>query len=130
MASLEHINVTVRDPAITAALIADLFGWQIRWQGPARGGGHTIHIGTDDQYLALYTDPAAVYDAGDFAPGRPLNHIGIVVADLDAAERRARAAGLEPFNHGDYPPGRRFYLLDPDGIEYEVVSYARMPAAA
>ena len=28
-----------------------------------------------------------------------------------------------PFNHGDYDPGRRFYFLDPDGIEYEVISY-------
>ena len=33
------------------------------------------------------------------------------------------AAGLVPFNHGDYEPGRRFYFMDPDGIEYEIVSY-------
>ena len=33
------------------------------------------------------------------------------------------AAGLKPFNHGDYDPGRRFYFLDPDGIEYEIISY-------
>ena len=39
-------------------------------------------------------------------------------------EARVSAAGLIPFNHGDYEPGRRFYFLDPDGIEYEVVSYA------
>ena len=24
----------------------------------------------------------------------------------------------------DYEPGRRFYFFDPDGIEYEVVSYS------
>ena len=36
---------------------------------------------------------------------------------------RAVAAGLTPFSHGDYDPGRRFYVLDPDGIEYEIVSY-------
>jgi hypothetical protein len=30
---------------------------------------------------------------------------------------------LRPFAHADYAPGRRFYFLDPDGIEYEVVSY-------
>lgn len=34
------------------------------------------------------------------------------------------AAGFTPFNHGDYEPGRRFYFLDGDGIEYEIVSYA------
>ena len=46
------------------------------------------------------------------------------VDDLDATEARVVAAGLTPFNHGDYAPGRRFYFFDPDGIEYEVVSYA------
>ena len=30
---------------------------------------------------------------------------------------------LEPFNHDDYEPGRRFYFFDWDGIEFEVVSY-------
>ena len=39
--------------------------------------------------------------------------------------RKARvvAAGLRPFGHDNYDPGRRFYFLDPDGIEYEIVSY-------
>ena len=32
--------------------------------------------------------------------------------------------GLTPFNHDDYEPGRRFYLFDRDGIEWEIVSYA------
>ena len=36
------------------------------------------------------------------------------------------AAGLTPFSHADYEPGRRFYFLDPDGIEYEVVSYMKV----
>ena len=59
-----------------------------------------------------------------FSKGRPLNHIGIEVDDLDAAEARVIAAGLRPFSHADYEPGRRFYFLDPDGIEYaRVVSY-------
>ena len=34
------------------------------------------------------------------------------------------AAGLTPFSHGDYAPGRRFYFFDWDGIEFEIVSYA------
>ena len=51
----------------------------------------------------------------------PLNHVGLVVDDLAAAE--AVAAGLVPFNHADYEPGRRFYFFDWDGIEFEVASY-------
>lgn len=120
---LEHVNVTVADPGQSAKLMEALFGWQVRWQGPALNGGHTIHVGSDSQYLALYAPRVAAGQATDFAKGRPLNHIGVEVDDLDAAEARVVAAGLRPFSHGDYEPGRRFYFLDPNGIEYEVVSY-------
>jgi catechol 2,3-dioxygenase-like lactoylglutathione lyase family enzyme len=73
--------------------------------------------------VALYTDPNRTYASDDFRKGRPLNHIGVEVDELDETEARVLAAGLTPFSHGDYEPGRRFYFLDPDGIEYEVVSY-------
>lgn len=121
---IEHVNVTVSDPDRAARLMGEMFGWRIRWRGPARDGGHTIHVGSDDHYLALYTGDKPAYGADDFAKGRPLNHIGVVVDDLEAVEARVTAAGLTPFNHASYDPGRRFYFLDPDGIEYEVVSYA------
>jgi hypothetical protein len=70
----------------------------------------------------------AVYTTGEPVPERfrksaPLNHVGLVVDDLDAAERIVIEAGLEPFNHMDYEPGRRFYFFDWDGIEFEMVSY-------
>ena len=120
---IEHVNVTVTDPERTARLMEELFGWHVRWRGPARDGGRTVHVGTDDHYVALYTGRDARYTAEDFAKGRPLNHVGVAVDDLDAVETRVVAAGLKPFNHDDYEPGRRFYFLDPDGIEYEVVSY-------
>jgi catechol 2,3-dioxygenase-like lactoylglutathione lyase family enzyme len=120
---IEHVNVTVTDPDRAAKLMEALFGWHVRWRGPARDGGHTIHVGSEDSYLALYTGRDVAYTDDDFAKGRPLNHIGVEVDDLDAVEVRALAAGLTPFNHGDYAPGRRFYFFDPDGIEYEVISY-------
>jgi catechol 2,3-dioxygenase-like lactoylglutathione lyase family enzyme len=122
-ARIEHVNVTVSDPERAAKLMESLFGWQIRWQGPAQNGGHTIHVGSDDHYVALYTARDTVYSEDDFRKGRPLNHIGVEVDELDSTEARVVAAGLTPFSHGDYEPGRRFYFFDPDGIEYEVVSY-------
>ena len=120
---IEHVNVTVSDPERAARVMETVFGWKVRWDGPSMNGGRTIHIGSDDHYVALYTGRDTVYTAEDFAKGRPLNHIGVLVDDLDAAEARVVEAGLTPFSHGDYEPGRRFYFLDPDGIEYEVVSY-------
>ena len=123
-ARIEHVNVTVSDPDRAAGLMEQLFGWHIRWQGPSRNGGRTIHVGSEDHYVALYTGRDVTYAPDDFAMGRPLNHVGVLVDDLDGTEARVRDAGLTPFHHGDYAPGRRFYFLDPDGIEYEVISYS------
>jgi catechol 2,3-dioxygenase-like lactoylglutathione lyase family enzyme len=117
---LEHANITVSDPERSSALLQDLCGWHERWRGPSQLGGWTIHVGTQRDYLAVYTNEGL---GGLYAKGKPLNHIGLVVDDLDAAEMVVVAAGLEPFNHMDYEPGRRFYFFDWDGIEFEVVSY-------
>lgn len=116
-AQIEHVNITVADVARSAEVMEAIFGWKIRWSGLGKMGGRTIHVGTDEMYLAVYSNGAA-------PPNGRLNHVGVVVADLEEAERRVRAAGLKPHSHADYNPGRRFYFHDHDGIEFEVVSYA------
>ena len=120
---IEHVNLTVSQPERSAKLLADLFGWHVRWQGPARDGGRVIHVGDETNYLAVYAEPDVTGNR-DWPKGAPLNHVGIQVEDLDAVEQRVIAAGLVPFSHGDYEPGRRFYFMDWDGIEFEIVSYA------
>jgi len=119
--TIEHVNLTVSDIVRSAALFERLLGWHQRWRGEAMNGGETIHVGEGQTYLALYSDGRT--HAGQ-AKGRPLNHVGLLVDDLEAAERAVLDLGLETFNHGDYEPGRRFYFFDWDGIEFEVVSYA------
>jgi glyoxylase I family protein len=123
---LEHVNVTVSDPATTARMLCDLFGWRIRWQGDSIYGGHTIHVGNDTSYIACYSIGSALLqqDGASYHTRGGLNHIAVVVDDLDATETRVKALGLEPHSHADYEPGRRFYFKDPDGIEFEVVSYS------
>ena len=121
---LEHVNLTVSDPVATAGLLERIFGWHVRWQGEAIHGGMSVHVGEDDSYVALYTPQALVTDdtrSHDRLLG--LNHLGIVVDDLDAVEARVVAAGLVPRSHADYEPGRRFYFEDADGLEIEVVEY-------
>jgi predicted enzyme related to lactoylglutathione lyase len=131
-ARLEHLNITVSDPLVTAQRLCDLFGWHIRWlgePGQAIHGGTSIHVGTDDTYLAVYAKGTAPEGMASNSYGivGGLNHVGIVldpVDDLDAVEERVLAAGFETHSHADYEPGRRFYFHDTDGIEFEVVSYA------
>ena len=123
---LEHINITVEDPKAKAEKLSKLFGWEIRWEGSALGNGFTVHVGTDTQYLAIYsgTPGEKQKPTNSYATLGGLNHIGIVVDDLDKAEAEVKAAGYEPHSHADYEPGKRFYFHDEDGIEFELVSYA------
>jgi catechol 2,3-dioxygenase-like lactoylglutathione lyase family enzyme len=124
-ARLEHANFTVSDLDKTAAWMADVFGWRIRWQGSAIHDGTTYHVGGDDSYVAIYRPKGEVIDSpSSYGTRGGLNHIGVVVEDLDAAEARVIAAGFMPRSHADYEPGKRFYFDDHDGIEFEVISYS------
>ncbi|ALE15916.1 Glyoxalase family protein [Altererythrobacter epoxidivorans] len=118
--TIEHANLTVTNPERSAELFKQLCGWHERWSGPSMMGGRTIHVGSESAYIALYTNDTA---KGGYSKSQPLNHVGLLVDDLGAAERVVIAAGLKPFGHDDYEPGKRFYFFDWDGIEFEVVSY-------
>ncbi|WFL77549.1 VOC family protein [Altererythrobacter arenosus] len=119
--NIEHVNITVTDPDRSLHLFEKLLGWKERWRGPSMLGGRTIHVGDEDNYLAIYTNDEV---KGGFSKSVPLNHVGLQVDDLDAAEQVVLAAGLKTFSHSDYDPGpRSFYFFDWDGIEFEVVSY-------
>lgn len=123
IARLEHVNISVSDAERTANFLQQLTGWRRRWEGPAMNNGHVIHLGSEQAYLAIYHHDSV---KGRFAKGAPLNHIGLEVDDLAAAEALVKAEGLTPFSHSDYEPGpRSFYFFDYDGIEFEVVSYER-----
>jgi catechol 2,3-dioxygenase-like lactoylglutathione lyase family enzyme len=124
-AFLEHVNVTVSDPDATAKRLDDWFGWKVRWKGDSLGGGTTYHIGNDTSYIAAYSPPKATSAVRDesYSHHGGLNHIAVVVEDLDATEERIKAGGYKTHNHADYEPGRRFYFDDDDGIEFEIVSY-------
>lgn len=124
VATLEHVNVTVSNPKDTAGFLCRIFNWKVRWNGPSASGGTTYHVGNKAGYLAVYSDGASKRpdsNSGSYLNG--LNHIAVVVDDLETVERKVKAEGFKPHNHGSYEPGRRFYFHDNDGIEYEVVSY-------
>ena len=125
-AILEHVNFTVKNSESTAERLCDLFGWTVRWAGPSIHGGHSVHVGHKGQYLAVYSEAGEGPQVREnYKQTNALNHIGIVVDDLDAAESRILAAGYKTESHADYEPGRRFYFRDEDDVEYEVISYAK-----
>lgn len=123
-AQLEHVNLTVTNALATADRLCDLFGWKIRWQGNSIHEGYTVHVGSENSYLALYTHKQLSETAGNtYVTRGGLNHIAIVVDNLDATEQKVLDAGYKTTSHADYEPGRRFYFEDEDNIEFEIVSY-------
>lgn len=127
MNRLEHVNITVSNPKSTAKMLGHLFGWHVRWEGPAMGGaGYTVHVGGEESYVALYSgagEQAVPTADASYATRGALNHIAVVVDDLDQTEEKVCALGFEAHSHADYEPGRRFYFHDADGVEFEIVSY-------
>lgn len=121
--NVEHVNVTVANSRDTAELLMRIFDWHIRWEGDSLLGGRTVHVGSDDTYVALYTPPDSPAEAASANRLNGLQHIGVVVDDLGDVESRVRAADIEPYSQMTYEPGSRFYFNDHDGVEYEVVSY-------
>lgn len=125
MIRLEHANVTVSDPEATAAWLETVFGWTVRWSGPAMQTGRTVHVGTPEGYIALFCPgETETTDVVSYRTAGMLNHLAVFTdEDIDAVEARVQAAGFTPINHGTYDPGRRFYFHDADGIEWEVASH-------
>lgn len=124
VATLEHINFTASDPKRSAERLCRIFDWEIRWEGPSLGGGTTVHVGTDELYLAIYSPKGQVENRPEsYGTRGGLNHIGVLVEDLPAAEARVIEEGYETHSHQTYDPGSRFYFHNEDGIEFEVVSY-------
>ena len=101
-AMLEHVNLTVRDAMGTADRLCALFGWTIRWQGASINDGYSVHVGGEASYLALYSPPSTPSTDGpeSYYQMGGLNHIGITVDDLDAAE--ARISELEGTGTDDF----------------------------
>ena len=125
--SLEHANVTV--PDIDAAieflrvLDPDL---RVRQDALAADGYRWAHVAFGESYIALQEPHVGSDPNDDRRPYKDygVNHLGLVVEDLDAVVKRLEA--------GDYRRGipgeehrhrRRVYFHDSAGMEWELVEY-------
>jgi catechol 2,3-dioxygenase-like lactoylglutathione lyase family enzyme len=99
-ARLEHTNYTVSNIEATAAWMTDLFGWHIRWRGDSKALGQSIHVGTTDHYLALYQEPTSrPPNEVSYHTIGGLNHIAVVVDDIETMRHRVKDAGFVPGEH-------------------------------
>jgi hypothetical protein len=126
---LEHLNVSLTDlDRATRALQAILPHWSVRGAGTWDDGeGHHHawrHVGDDFQYIALYqTPPGCTLHAS--GANSALNHLGLVVDDIDAALARLRQIDI-PLDHiGGSTTHRRsaYVVIEPEGLQIELVAY-------
>jgi catechol 2,3-dioxygenase-like lactoylglutathione lyase family enzyme len=131
---LEHANITIRDLDEAVKFFTTVFPhFKVRGRGESDQGGWTkkwLHLGTDQIYVALEAVP--LEDEGTRRPyrDRGINHIGFVVADVDAIINRLRAAGYrDGIAVKPHPHRKRAYFHDSEGNEYEFVEYlSEVPA--
>ena len=110
---LEHANVPSPNPQKTANWMQKVFDRSIWREGETQDNGYSIHIGDIDSYIAIYKLGIKFAPRQrSYAMSGHVNHVGIVVDDLDEIEQRVRSVGFKPHMHANYEPGRRFYFYD------------------
>jgi len=117
--ALHHVNVTV--PAELEAAAKEFYQSvlglkQVPKPAAARQSGAWYQIGGNQLHLSI---------EGGSISSLSSRHVCFTVSDLDAAEKRFRAAGVEiipdPRPIADSP---RFYVRDPGGNQLEIVQAA------
>ena len=99
MTELEHLNATVKDTHATAEMLCDLSGWGIPWEGASINDGYSLHVGSKISYLALYTQKKPMPAAPKYYSSAALNHLGIVLDDLNTVEQKVITRGYVPNSH-------------------------------
>jgi catechol 2,3-dioxygenase-like lactoylglutathione lyase family enzyme len=121
---LEHVNMSVANLDRSIDYYRELLGLEVRWRGTTSDGLPAAHIGDERHYLALFEVGDVERKPADY--GRlGLNHFGFVVDDLDACRAKLDDLGAPVEAPPAYNPGRRLYFDDPNGVEVELVEYAK-----
>ena len=115
--TFDHIHLRSPDPAATAEFYARMFGAELT-HGPQR---IDVNLGGQVLFVSPVTD-AATGDA-PAAPYRGLEHIGLAVADIDAAVAALKAKGAEfTMEPTTIRPGVRIaFLRGPEDVSIELL---------
>jgi glyoxylase I family protein len=122
---LEHVFISIRDVETSLAFYRKIFpDWVVRWEGPSADGGRWVHFGPkgDGQpgYLSLRESPGAPAPDPPYASLR-IQHVGFAHPDVEGLRALLAKDGIEPDDSAEDARYRRYYFLDPDGVELEFV---------
>jgi catechol 2,3-dioxygenase-like lactoylglutathione lyase family enzyme len=131
-ARLEHANICVRDmEGMTRFLQTAFPEFRVRGEGRSQDGTRWLHIGTDENYIALgesRVEPDRRWAPYQGLPG--VNHLGVEVDDVESLRDRLITAGYrESTPPNAHPHRKRLYFYDSEGNDWEFVQYLSQDAA-
>ena len=125
MGTLEHVNMVSSNVDLTVEfLLTAMPEWYIRGEGTSAKCLRWLHIGDSETYIAIEDRGIGEKSNHITYHHTGVNHIGIVVENIEEVISRMRAKGYKEGMHSlDHPSRLRYYFFDHDDVEYEFVSY-------
>lgn len=124
---LEHANITVPDVEAAIRFLKTIDPtFRIRHDEKPPGSHRWVHIGTEESYFALQEPHLDSSPEDKRRPYRDIgvNHLGLVVDDLEQVVRRLEENGYRKGIDGEENPHRkRAYYYDSANFEWELVQY-------
>ncbi|OZG73176.1 lactoylglutathione lyase [Hahella sp. CCB-MM4] len=122
---LEHANITVENAQKTMEFLKTAFpDFELRGEGKLwNQPGKWVHFGNESFYFALQQCDDHLSETGTRYLNDGINHVGMVVEDLDGILCRFKEKGYSGYESDAHPYRRRAYYYDPNGIEWEFVQY-------
>lgn len=119
---LNHVVLTVSDPARAAAFYGDVLGFDINDMPDIPGGGFFIEVGPTWIFFFGSRQPLPGDRFSEFRIG--LDHLSFTAPSREALERLAAklaAAGVETRGVEQFQPSGNWYVAfrDPDNIQLE-----------
>ncbi len=121
-ASLDHLNLTVRDFTETVDWYGKVFGFELVEQGMDEDGPWGI-LKNGDSMLCIYESPKrAEPDADATESFHKIYHFGLRIRDREDWEKVVREQKLRVYYGGAvrYPRSTSWYVSDPTGYTIEV----------
>jgi catechol-2,3-dioxygenase len=124
---LDHVSLNVSDRPRSIEWYRRVLGLEPR--GEAEQDDWPVFMGEFGACLALFQARTEAPERPSESPG--LRHVAFVVgvADLERAQARLRADGIE-FRFEDHGDAHSVYFSDPDGNVIELTMRVRSPAPA
>lgn len=117
----DHVHLRSLDPAAAAQFYVDMFGAKIVGQAET---ATSFRVMLDLGGLTLFIDRVPAGTHGPLPPpALGVEHIGLIVPDLEEAARELEAKGAEFTTHPTSPrPGTKIaFIRAPDGVQIEIL---------